>query len=279
MALLDATDLSPAGPPLLDTGGEVKAVAFAPDGRTLAAQTSYGRVSVWDLETRSLRYRPAVSTGPDVGLAFTPDGTLLATAGSWEGVELWDAATGAGRGHVGVSGSAGDLAFGAGGKLVAFAQPGYGTPRAQVWDLARGARVVRADDVGTGDAVAVALSPDGRLLAVGGYGNVVSVWDVAMGKLRRTIDNGGAGALALDFSGDGRTLAISGFEPVASLWDVETGTRIGPALNAGLRGAPWSTCPRTGKRLLMTPRTARAPSGTSTRPPGRSARARSRTGR
>jgi hypothetical protein len=51
---------------------------------------------------------------------------------------------------------------------VAFAQPGYGTPRAKVWDRARGAPVVRADNVGTGDAVSVALSPDGRLLAVGG---------------------------------------------------------------------------------------------------------------
>ena len=103
-----------------------------------------------------------------------------------------------------------------------------------------------------GTPYSVALSPDGRLLAVGELlGNIVSLWDMATGALRRTIDNGGAGALALDFSGDGRTLAMSGFEPVASLWDVETGTRIGPALDAGLRAAMVDLSP-DGRRLLMT---------------------------
>jgi WD40 repeat protein len=253
VALLDAESLSPAGPPLLDTGGEVKAVSFAPDGRTLAAMTAYGQVTVWDLESRTVRYRPARSSGADVGLGFSPDGRTLATTGSWDGVELWDAATGARRGQVRAGGGAGtsDVAFGDGGRLIASARPGSGTPGAVVWDLERGAPVLRAEGVGSGDSVAVALSPDGGLLAVGGYGNVVSIWDVDSGKLRRTIDLGGAGALALDFSGDGRILAISGFEPVASLWDVETGIRIGPALTAGLRAAMVDLSP-DGKRLLMT---------------------------
>ena len=68
--------------------------------------------------------------------------------------------------------------------------------------------------------LSVALSPDGQLLAVGGDGRVVRVWDVRTRKLVHELDQGGNGAFTLEFSPDGRTLAISGFEPSASLWDV-----------------------------------------------------------
>ena len=39
IALWDAHELTPVGAPLLETGGEVKTLAFSPDGRTLAAAT------------------------------------------------------------------------------------------------------------------------------------------------------------------------------------------------------------------------------------------------
>jgi WD40 repeat protein len=97
----------------------------------------------------------------------------------------------------------------------------------------------------------VALSPDGRILAVGGFGSTVRLVDIHTGKLVRELDQGGAGAFTLEFSPDGRVLAVSGFEPVASLWDVATGTQIGPRLTAGDRRAMLDLS-SDGRRLLMT---------------------------
>jgi WD40 repeat protein len=101
--------------------------------------------------------------------------------------------------------------------------------------------------------LSVALSPDGRMVAAGGFSRVVRLWDVRTGKLVHVLDNGGSGAMALEFSPDGRTLAVSGLEPVASLWDVTTGTQIGPSLSVSAAGrfAMMDLSP-DGRQLLMT---------------------------
>ena len=89
------------------------------------------------------------------------------------------------------------------------------------------------------------------MLAVGGFGRVVRLWEVRTRKLVHELDQGGNGAFTLEFSPDGRTLAVSGFEPVASLWDVGTGTQIGPQLTAGDRRTMIDLSP-DGRRLLET---------------------------
>jgi WD40 repeat protein len=142
-------------------------------------------------------------------------------------------ATGASLTQLKLGIDASDLALSADGTKIAFALSFFGG--AEVWDVAT--RTTIAAVLGThpdGD-LSVALSPDGRLLAVGGFDRVVRLWDVRTGTLVHELDQGGNGAFTLEFSPDGRTLAISGFEPVAALWDVATGTQIGPPLTAGDR--------------------------------------------
>ena len=130
---------------------------------------------------------------------------------------------------------------------MAFAEDGSGFLRAQVWDVATRSRIAEVSGGDEGDAQAVALSPDGRIVAVGGYGRAVRLWDVRTGKLLHALDAGGAGSL--EFSRDGRTLAVSNAR--ASLWDVQTGVQIGPTLAAGSRTATMDLSP-DGRRLLIT---------------------------
>ena len=249
--LWDAIELTPAGPPLLETGGEVWALAFSPDGRKLAAVTVQGQATLWDVESRSLVWGPfTVAQGAIVGVSISADGKMLATAGPG-GVTLWDMASGDlldTIGDVGVP--AGDVAFSRAGSTLAFVHEHGGD--AEVWDVAGRSRIAKLP-VGTDfDYYAIALSPDGRAVATGALDDpLVRVWDVHTQKLIRELDQGSAGSLTLDFSADGRTLAVSGFEPVASLWDVGTGVRIGPTLTAGSRRAEIDMSP-DGRRLLLT---------------------------
>jgi WD40 repeat protein/tRNA A-37 threonylcarbamoyl transferase component Bud32 len=248
IAFWDADELTPAGAPLVETGGEVKALAFSPDGRTLAAVTAQGRVTSWDVASRTLRNVSLFAGGVRVGVAFSPDGTMLATTGSVGGVDLWNAATGASLGTLRQQFpvlASSDVTFSADGALIAFAQTGAGAARAQVWDVAKRSLVATVEGGREGNPLSVALSTDGRLIAVGGYANVVRIWDVRTGEIVHELDAGPANAL--EFSRDDRILAISG----ASLWDVETGTKIGPSLTVGSRTAMMDLS-SDGRRLLTT---------------------------
>jgi WD40 repeat protein len=246
IAFRDAQTFMPSGAPLRETGGEVQALAFSPDGATLAGVSSSGMTTLWDVSSRSLRHEPFYA-GLDPSIAFSPDGKTLATSGSGGGVAFWDVETGESSGRIGGFGRSRDVAFSADGERVAFAEDGSGFPRAQVWDVAKRSRIAEVSGGDEGDAQAVALSPDGRIVAVGGYGRAVRLWDVRTGKLLHALDGGGA--QALEFSRDGRILAVSNAR--ASLWDVQTGVQIGPTLTAGNQTAAMDLS-SDGRRLLIT---------------------------
>jgi WD40 repeat protein len=251
IALWDVRDLTASGAPLLETGGEVKALAFSPDGRTLAA-VARGRpvvLTVWDRASRSQRHELTSADG--IEFDFSPDGTRLATTSRpGVGVALWDVATGEALGTIGEFSFATDVAFGANGALVAVLSPAGPVPRAEVWDVATGSRVASVQGGAASDASSVALSPDGGLLAVGlGIHGLVRLWDVRTGNAVHTLD-GGAEIGALEFSSDGGILAVAAGTSV-SLWDVATGIRIGPSLT-GKSFPTMLDLSSDGRRLLTT---------------------------
>jgi len=168
-----------------------------------------------------------VAFGPVVpvsAVAFSPDGKILAAAGYQE-VLLWDLADAKLLKRIDV-GQLGDsvraMAFSKDGRLLAAAE---GTP------YASGA--VRLLDVGTGQAVhsfqepkevacALALSPDGKLLAAGGADRTAYVWNLDDKKLLATLKEQADWVLGVSFSPNGKFLATTSADKSLQIWEVGT---------------------------------------------------------
>jgi hypothetical protein len=195
----------------------VNALAFSPDGRTLASADGHGTVRLWELRTS--RQRAALEDyfeGVNV-LAFSPDGKLLASAGDDgdDGVmTLWERASGKVRawlkGHPAPVRSA---AFVSGGDLLA---SGSTTGTIRLWDLrARKQRAVLKGHI----ALVFSLAGAGRLLASAGCDRRVRLWDTAVGKQLLVLKpDQPVEAVALSL--DGRLFAAGDRKGTIFLWSV-----------------------------------------------------------
>jgi Tol biopolymer transport system component len=219
----------------------VDAVAFSPDGATLALGDGDSSTYLWDVATGRLVATLAdpPHSGGVMEVAFSPDGQTLATGDLDDRIHLWDVATGrlaatltdpqAGNSsNLGIAG----LAFSPDGQMLAAGDDDGST---YLWNVAT-ARITATltDPVPSGDQPevgSIALSPGGTTLAAGDVDDSTYVWDVATGHLTATLSDpgnigNGAGVDALAFSPDGKMLAAGDGDDNTYLWNVATGRRV-----------------------------------------------------
>jgi WD40 repeat protein len=179
--------------------GSVGAVAFAPDGKTLAVGAQ-GEVHFWDLVTKKRRFlRPGGGARQVTALAFAGRGSAVVQGDDAGGIEWWDAVSGRRLAAGGGPGDVRALAVAPDGKTLASAHRS-GT---LLWDLPS----LQLRATLRGDAHALAFTPDSRTLAVGRHDHTVGVWDVSAAQLRASLPGHTREVTCVAFTPDGRALA------------------------------------------------------------------------
>jgi WD40 repeat protein len=194
------------------SSARVNALAFFPDGKTLATLSYPGLVRCWDARTGlRLREFPVGTVATENrNMVLSPDGKLLATGGQDTGVYVYTAADGKERWRLtGHNLSVHALAFSPDGKVLATSDMGENTI---LWDATAGKPLRRIETHAIGQA-AQPFSPDGKQLALvkRGDNKVLRFFDVATGQeVRRLTDPAGEPFGVASFSPDGTRLAVRG---------------------------------------------------------------------
>ncbi|HTU89884.1 MAG TPA: sigma-70 family RNA polymerase sigma factor [Gemmataceae bacterium] len=212
-------------------GGEVRSVAFAPDGKTLASGGQDNTVRIWEIASGKeiRRFTAVTGLGADhawvSSIAFSPDGKHLA-AGTMNGpgeVAMWELATGKESRPLRMNRAGVDsLVFSPDGKaLAACTQDGL----IHLWDAGTG-KLLRQFKGHQSLIECIAFAVDGKMLASASRDKTIRLWDAATGRKLCQLEGHTDMVLAVAFAPDGKTLASGSWDNNIRLWDSATGKEL-----------------------------------------------------
>jgi RNA polymerase sigma factor (sigma-70 family) len=206
---LGRTGDAPAGASATETTGVLPPdLIFSPDGRWLAAGGPSRQLCLWDVARGTLHRELPLQAGQAIErFAFSPSGRILATLQADRTVALYEVVTGGPRGRLG--------------------EPDPKHRRIYFTDGSRSP--ADASQMRRDAPVCLALSPDGRYLALAQHTPEIRLWDVrARREVGRFAGHEG-GVVSLLFAPDGKHLFSGGTDTTALTWDL---TRLTQAQSA-----------------------------------------------
>jgi WD40 repeat protein len=202
-------------------GDAVTAIAYAPDGRNVATASRDSTLRLWEVESGKELACFMGHRGAVLAAIFIRDGKTLISGGTDGTVRLWRLTP---RGEevrrFQVSKEeVQTFAIAGNGSLVA-----TGTEDGAIilYDLAKGKELHHLHQ--EGQVYCLALSADGKRLAVNRAASGIALWDTTKGEPLHLLGEGVVASLA--FAPDGHTLVVGYHDNRILLWDVRSGKEI-----------------------------------------------------
>lgn len=193
----------------------VKALAFSPDGKTLATGGDDKYIHLWDIATGGLTGSIENSFGIKM-LAFAVDGSIIAACGNdvkmidnlGKTLRLWD----------GYTTNVWSFSFSPdSGKMVA----GSYSKSVKVWDFLT-AKLLFTLEGHQRSCLPVCFDPSGKYIATGSLDKSVRLWDAATGKLISKADIHSENIFAVSFHPSGKYFASASADKTIRLWSVDS---------------------------------------------------------
>lgn len=203
--------------------GDVSAVVFSPDNRSVFSASRDATIRQWDAETGQEIRRFEGHISDIFDLAISSDGRQLISAGD-DRMIRWDVVTGTERqsfDDVGANLSALVVAFNPAGDTFI---SGLNNGTVILWN-AFGQEIRRY--VGhTDDIFALAFSPNGQFLMSGSGDRSARLWDVRTGQVLQVYQGHEAAVTGLAFNPQATQFLTISADNTMRLWDVESGELI-----------------------------------------------------
>jgi WD40 repeat protein len=209
--------------------GWVTTLVFAPDGRTLYSGSSDQTIRVWDVAQQQDLGRLRGHTRGISGLAPCRDGNTLVSCARDGSIRVWDVQSKPQRASHAVL----PVRVGPHGATFTRDSRDLITASAEapvtIWDVASAAPIRALPALGTNQH-SVALSPDDRLLAVGGLDGTIKIWDLVDQRLVKVFRPQPIPIVGLRFWDGGKTLlshaVVVNRQRAVQRWDVASWVEI-----------------------------------------------------
>jgi WD40 repeat protein len=202
------------------TFSSILAIAYSPDGQTLAASDSNGEIRLWSVRDGQCLLTCSGHTNWVRGIKFSPDGRTLASSSDDRTLKLWDLEDGTCLQTIGAGIYSLGLSFSPDGRYLA---SGSADNHIYYWDLHAG-NCIRQFEGHQHWSMTVQFHPQGHQFVSGSADGTLRIWDVATGTCLRVWSGHENWVTTIDYSPDGKTILSGSLDGSLRLWDASNVT-------------------------------------------------------